>query len=313
MRYGFGIDIYGASIKLGFFDETGRLVEKWKIATPMQRGGADILPAIAAELERFMADRMLFEDDIIGVGVGIPGPVNSSGVVNQCVNFGWGIFNIDRMLSGMTSLNVKSGNVANLAALGECWKGNGGKNMVFLALNTGLGGAVVCDGKVVFGAHGGGGELGHMVLNRQESENCTCGKKGCAEQYCSPTGVLRLTRRYLAASSTPSVLRRSPPKSYLDVVAAATNGDRAAKEIMGQMYDYAGLLLANVCAVTNPDSIVLGGEFGRMGHAALDGIAHSFKKYVFSNNASVRFSFAGLGTDACLYGAFKLVLDTYQD
>lgn len=309
MRYGYGVDIFGSNTKIGFFDETGKLVDKWKTVTPMLHGGSQILPAIADEIERHMIKNHLHEDDIIGIGVGIPGPVNSSGVVNKCVNFGWGVFNIDRALSGLTGIPVKSANIANLSALGECWQGSGSKNMVFVAMNTGLGGGVVCDGHVVFGAHGGGGEIGHMIINRQETEQCTCGRRGCVEQYCSPTGILRVARRYLSETKTPTPLRRRPIFDYNDVIAAAASGDKAGKEIMSRVYDYAGQFLANTCSVTNPDMVVLGGEFCRLGQPALEGIARHFHKYVFHANENVRFEFASLGTDACIYGAFKLVLD----
>lgn len=313
MRYGFGVDIFGTHIKIGFFDETGKLIEKWKIVTPMMQGGSQILPAIADNIEKYLSLHHLFEDDIIGIGVGIPGPVNSAGVVNKCVNFDWGVFNIDRALSGLTGLKVTSGNIANLSALGECWKGSGSKNMVFVAMNTGLGGAVVCDGSVVHGAQGGAGELGHMVVNRAETEPCTCGKCGCVEQYCSPTGILRVARRHLAATRTPSVLRKRQGFDYKEVLSAAASGDRVAMEIMNQVYDYAGQLLANVCCVTNPETIVLGGEFCRIGPAAVSGISKYFRKYVFHANANVRFEFASLSTDACIHGAFKQALDAFGE
>lgn len=313
MRYGFGVDIFGTNTKIGFFDETGNLVEKWKMVTPMIHGGSMILPAVANEIDAYMKRKELNEDDIIGIGVGVPGPVNSNGVVNKCVNFGWGVFNIDRALSGLTGLPVKSGNIANLSALGECWKGNGTDNMVLIAMNTGLGGAVVCEGKVIHGVSGGGGEFGHMIVNRQETEQCTCGRRGCVEQYCSPTGILRVARRQLTASRTPSSLRVKPIFDYNEVLDAASFGDKVAKEAMKQVYDYAGQFLANVCCVTNPDTVLLGGEFCRIGQTALEGISRKFHKYIFHANENVHFDFASLGTDACIYGAFKLVLDAWDD
>lgn len=309
MRYGFGVDIYGEQTKIGFFDETGKLLDKWKINTPMQQDGGQILPMIADEVQRYMTTHHIFEDDVMGIGVGIPGPVNSSGVVSKCVNFGWGFFNINHALGGLTGLRVSSGNIASLAALGEYWMGSGSRNMAFAAMNTGLGGAVVCDGKVVFGAHGGGGELGHILINREEKTPCTCGRRGCAEQYCSPTGIVRMAKRQLSGSLRPSVLRRTPITDFRQVVDAANGGDKVAKEVMAQVYDYMGQLLASVCCVTNPDKIVLGGEFCHMGPGALDTIARSFQSYVFPANKNVQFAFAKLGTDACLYGAFKIVLD----
>ncbi len=312
MRYGYGVDIWGKSTNFGFFDEEGRLIDKWYIATPMDQGGSQILPVIADEIERHMHRRRLTEDEILGIGVGIPGPVNSEGTVGKCVNFGWGLFNLDRALSGLTGLKVKSSNNANMAAIGESWRGNGTKNSAFLFMNYGLGGAVVCNGSVVAGVTGGGGEIGHMILNPREPEACTCGRKGCAEQYISPTGIVRLAKRQMEADrflSPLSPLRRARGFTYQDVLNAAAKGDKLSQAVMAQMYEYTGRLIANICCVTNPDTVVLGGEFCGFGQAALDGIARAFHKYVFRANENVRFAFASLGENAAIYGAFKTVLD----
>ncbi len=311
MRYGFGIDILGPTIKIGFFEETGKLLEQWTISCPETQDGAQILPTVAEELAQYKACHQLQDDDIIGVGVGIPGPVNSAGVVNKCVNFGWGVFNIDQTLSALTGWKVRSSNIANLAALGECWQGSGTQNMAFMAMNTGLGGAVVCDGNLVYGAHGGSGEIGHMLVNRHEMEPCTCGRCGCVEQYCSPTGIARVARRLLVASSAPSVLRSRRLFNYKTVLEAAASGDELAMEAMNQVFDYAGQVLANICCVTNPDTVVLGGEFCWIGQRAIDGISRYFRKYVFHANENVCFKLAALGEDAGIYGAFKLVLDAF--
>lgn len=312
MRYGFGVDIFGTNIKLGFFNENGDLLRKWKIPMPAGHSGNAILPLIAQEIEDFIRKNNIFEDDVIGIGVGIPGPVNGSGVVNKCVNLGWGVFNLDRALSGLTGFRVKSGNIANLSAIGEYWKGSGTANSVFVAMNVGLGGAVICNGKVVHGACGGGGEFGHILVNKQETESCTCGRKGCAEQYCSPFGIMRLTQRQLAAHKMPSALRRRSLTDYRDVVKAAGESDRVAKEVMQQFYDYLGQCLSAVCCVTNPDTIVLGGDFCEFGPDVIPNVAQYFRKYIFHANENVHIRLATLDRDACIYGAFKLVLDEVE-
>lgn len=311
MRYGFGVDIFGPNIKIGFFNERGELLDKWKIAHSVTHNGNQILPAVAEEIESYMSRKRLMEDDILGVGVGIPGPVNDSGVVNKCVNLGWGVFNIDRALSGLTGLRVRSSNIANLSALGEYWQGKGSKNMVFAAMNTGLGGAIICNGTLINGAHGGGGEIGHMIVNVHEEEHCTCGRRGCVEQYCSPTGIVRLTRRKLTSSQKPSVLRSARFFDYKTVLNAANQGDPLALEVMSQVYRYVGQALANICCVTNPDTVVLGGEFCKIGRPALEIIERYFHQYIFHANQNVSFRLATLDTDACIYGAFKLVLDSF--
>jgi len=311
MQYGFGVDIQGTYIKFGFFEESGKLLEKWQIALPGYNDSNQIIPAIADEVERYLSLKGIFEDDVLGIGVGIPGPVSSTGVVNKCVNFSWGVFNIDRALSGLTGLHVKTSNTANLAALGEAWNGEGSSNMIYMAMNVGLGGGVICEGKLINGAAGGAGEIGHIVVNKQEQEACSCGKYGCVEQYCSPKGIVRVARRMLSTSKLPSVLRNRRLFDYQDVLAAAAGGDKVAKDIMDQVYDYTGHALAAVCCVTNPDTIVLGGEFCRIGKSAMDGISRAFNRYIFHANGNVRFRFAVLEQDATIYGAFRLVHDSF--
>lgn len=313
MRYGFGVDILGTHIKFGFFDETGKLLDKWQTAVPGYKDSTQIIPSIAEEVERYLSRRGIFEDDVIGIGVGIPGPVSSTGVVNKCVNLSWGVFNIDRALSGLTGLYVKSSNTANLSALGESWHGHGSRNMVYMAMNTGLGGGIVCEGALVNGASGGAGEIGHIIVNKNEPEACSCGKYGCVEQYCSPKGIVRVARRMLNDTRTPSVLRNRRIFDYRDVLNAAASGDKVAKEVMEKVYDYTGQALAAVCCVTNPDTIVLGGEFCAIGQSAMDSISRAFRRYVFHANENVRFHFATLGQDDALYGAFRLVADANKN
>ena len=310
VRYVFAVDILGTYLKFGFFEETGKLLDKWQVTLPRQGDSAVIVPTIAEAVESYLSRRGTFEDDIIGIGVGIPGPV-SNGVVNKCVNFNWGVFNIDRALSGLTGFPVRTSNVANLCALGEYHTGAPSRNMVYIAMNTGFGGGIICNGALVNGAHGGAGEVGHIIVDSTETEPCTCGKYGCLEQYCSPRGIVRLARRMLSASRTPSVLRSKRIFDYQDVLKAATSGDKLAKDVMARVYDYTGQALAMVCCVVNPDTIVLGGEFIRIGQPAIDGISRAFRKYVFHANESVRFQFASLDQDATLYGAFRLALDTF--
>lgn len=311
MKYAFAVDIRGAWIRLAYLNEEGCFLDKWTVETPHGQGTNRMLSTVAEQIEGYMAEKGIFEDDVAGIGVGIPGPVNSSGTVNKCVNLGWGMFNIDRALSGLTGLPVAATNIANAAALGECWLGSGKgcRNLFYVAVNTGVGGAIIANGQLITGAHGGGGEIGHMIINRQETESCTCGNRGCLEQYCSPTGIVRVAKRHLQSCTTPSPLRLKRNLTYEDVFAAAEKGDRAAKEILDKVYSYTGEMIANVCSVTNPDTVILGGELVRFGRSVVEGIGKQFHKFVFHANREVRFELAALGEDAPLYGAARLVLD----
>ncbi len=313
MKYGFAADIGPSVVKMACFDQDGKLVQRWETPTLVAHGSNQVLSDIADEVERYMAKNSLFEDDIIGIGVGVHGPVSSGGTVNKCVNLGWGVFNIDRALSGLTGLNVVSSNISNMAALGECWKGSakGKKNVFFIHMNYGVGGAVIANGQLVYGAHGGAGEVGHVTVNRQETEVCNCGNKGCMEQYCSPFGIVRMAKRQLASPLTRSSLRKKANLQFEDVVFAAESGDKVAQDVLEKACTYAGEVVANICCITNPDTIVLGGKLCEHGKFLVDGLRRYFQQYVFHANKDVRFEMASLGDDAPLYGAFKLVLDTY--
>ena len=311
MRYGFGVDLGGTTVKIAYFSQQGELLTKWEIPTRTEQSGSFILPDIAASIEDFIVRENINREDLLGIGIGVPGPVSQAGVVNRCINLGWGVFNISEELSRLTGLPVKAGNDATVAALGECWMGGGKgcRNMVFATLGTGVGGGIVAEGQVLHGAHGAGAEIGHMVLNREETEACNCGKRGCVEQYCSATGVVRLAKRYLDANSTPSVLREKNNLTCKDVFDAGNVGDPAALEILDQVYRYMGEFLANVANVVNPEVIVLGGGVSKAGKPLLDGAKKYFDQFVFHAAKNARFELAVLGNDAGAYGAFKLLLN----
>ena len=313
MRFGFGVDLGGTTVKIAYFDENGTMLTKWEIPTVTSGGGSQILPDIAASIRQFIAQKTINPADIIGVGIGVPGPVNGKGIVNKCVNLGWGVFNIAEDLSRLVGFPVKAGNDANVAALGEYWKG-GGKdcdNMVFVTLGTGVGGGIVVEGNLLHGTHGSGAEIGHMVLNREETEHCGCGKCGCVEQYCSATGIVRLATRALAVSEDDSKLRRCNPLTCKDIFDCGRAGDPLATKILDQYYAYLGEFLADVCNVIDPEAVVLGGGVSKAGQMLLDGTRPYFDKYVFHAASGARFALASLGNDAGAYGAFKLALDAF--
>ena len=313
MKYGFGIDLGGTTVKIAYFDETGTMLDKWEIPTVIDNGGAQILPDIAESILGYMKTNNISAESILGLGIGVPGPVNSKGVVNKCINLGWGVFNISETLSSLTGFPVKAGNDANVAALGEFWKGGGKgcENMVFTTLGTGVGGGIVVEGRLLHGAHGSGAEIGHMVLNREETARCNCGKYGCVEQYCSATGIVRLANLRLEKDDAPSVLRQAANLTCKDIFDAGKDGDAVALEVLDQVYGYLGEFLANVCSVVNPEVVVIGGGVSKAGQILLDGVKPRFLQYVFHAASGAEFALASLGNDAGAYGAFKLALDSF--
>ena len=313
MKYGFGVALGGTTVKIAYFNEEGNLLHKWEIPTITEGSGSQILPDIAASINGFLFEKGIDKESVIGIGIGVPGPVDGKGIVNKCINLGWGVFNIHDALGELTGLPVRAGNDANVAALGESWKGGGEgcDNMILATLGTGVGGGIVVDGKPVSGVHGAGGEIGHLVLNKYETEKCGCGKYGCVEQYCSATGVVRVAKRHLALSDRDSLLRSCTNLTCKDVLDAAKENDALALEILEQVYDYMGQFLANVCMVTDPEVVVLGGGVSKAGQPLLEGAKRYFDKYIFHASRSIRFALASLGNDAGAYGAFKLVLDEF--
>ena len=312
MRYGFGIDLGGTTVKLAFLDENGTMRDKWEIPTRTEEKGKHILPDIAASIKEYMAKENLTTDQIIGIGMGVPGPISEAGIVNKCVNLGWEMVDLHSELSVLTGLHVKGGNDANVAALGECWKGGGqdATDLIMATLGTGVGGGIIVGGRVIGGFHGAGGEIGHLCINPEETDACGCGKRGCVEQYCSATGVVRMAKRYLAAHDTPSVLREKAFECK-DVFAAAGEGDEAALAILEQVFELMGQFLANISCVTDPEVIVLGGGVSKAGPILVDGVTKYFHKYAFHACRSTRITLATLGNDAGAYGAFKLALDEF--
>lgn len=309
-QYCFGVDLGGTTVKIGLFDPEGTVLEKWEIPTRKDDNGNNILPDIAAAVLGKMEERNIKRESVIGVGIGVPGPVNDEGVIFKAVNLGWGVMNISEVLGGLLQLPVKAGNDANVAALGEMWCG-GGKgydNMVLVTLGTGVGGGIIVNGKILTGATGAGGEIGHIHMVDDEPDTCGCGNNGCLEQYASATGIVRLATRKLAATTEESVLRNEEvtAKAVFDAVKA---GDKIACEIAEQFGEYLGKGLASIACVVNPEAFVIGGGVSKAGDVLLDYVTKNYVKYVFHGCKDAAFKLATLGNDAGIYGAAKLVLD----
>lgn len=311
MKYGFGVDVGGTTVKMGLFTADGTLTEKWEIPTRTAEGGRAILPDIAASIEDCLIRRGIAKRDVLGIGIGVPGPVSDEGVVNRCVNLNWGVFNLHEALGALTGMRVKGGNDANVAALGEYWKGGGAgsRSAVMVTLGTGVGGGVILDGKVLNGAHGAGGELGHITVSAPDKAPCTCGKRGCVEQYASANGIVRVTKERLAQSEAPTVLREAAPLTSRDVFEAAKAGDAFAVETLELVFDYLGEAIASVCCVCDPERIILGGGVSKAGQYLADGVARHFDRHKFHACAGTQFSLATLGNDAGMYGAFRLIAE----
>ena len=308
--YCFGIDVGGTTVKCGLFRTDGTLVEKWEIPTRKENNGDQILPDVAAAVNAKIEEKGISKDDVEGVGIGVPGPVNSKGEVDRAVNLYWGYKDVAGEMEELTGLPAKAGNDANVAALGEAWKGAaaGAKNVILVTLGTGVGGGIILDGKIVAGVHGAGGEIGHANIDHAEEEKCNCGNSGCLEQYTSATGIVRVAKRTLAATEEKTVLRDFPNLSAKNVLDAYKDGDKVATDVMNQVGDKLGGALSVFACVTDPEAIVIGGGVSKAGQSLIDCIQKYYKKYAFSACKETPIILATLGNDAGIYGSARMVI-----
>lgn len=309
-KYGFGVDVGGTTVKLGLFEMSGSLVESWEIPTRRENDGSGILPDIAGTISAKIDERGLGHANIEGVGLGVPGPVLADGTVKKCVNLGWGVFNVEKALEARLDLPVRAGNDANVAALGEQWQGGGRgyKNLVMVTLGTGVGGGIILNGKIVPGAHGAAGEIGHLIMRGDEREVCGCGKRGHLEQYASATGEAKLARRALSAKGAMSVLQSMDEVTCEAVFTAAKGGDELALRLVDEFCRTLATGLANVADVVDPEVFVIGGGVSRAGEILRAGVEKHFKALVFHACEGTRITLATLGADAGIYGAAGLLL-----
>lgn len=304
-KYYIGADIGGTTVKLGMFSHTGELLEKWEIKTRVENEGENILPDVAASIEEKRAEK---DGNIMGIGIGVPGPITDDGTVLKCPNIHWPVFNVKDKLIELTGVgNVKVGNDANVAALGEMWKGGGRgfDSIVMVTLGTGVGGGVILGGKILTGSKGAGGEIGHMKVEMNETDVCGCGGKGCLEQYSSATGIVRLAKKGLRADSSLASLAEITAKDIFD---AAKAGDDYALSVVDQFAKYLGIALANVSHVVDPEAFVIGGGVSRAGDIIINSIEKYYNDNVLYALRDKEFRLAELGNDAGIYGSVRMVL-----
>ncbi len=310
-KYGFGVDVGGTTIKMGFFETSGALLDKWEIKTNKENNGESILSDIAKAVDNKLAQEGISKSEVQGIGIGVPGPVRSDGVVNVCVNLGWGVIDVATELGNLTGLPIKVGNDANVAALGEMWQGGakGCKDVIVVTLGTGVGGGIIVDGKIVAGHDGAGGEIGHITVNNDEIEPCNCGQYGCLEQYTSATGIVRMAKRKLAKSSEETTLRNFKELTAKDIFDEAKAGDAIAGELVDEVGSILGSALSNMACVVNPEIIVIGGGVSKAGSILIDTIQKHFVETSFHACRNTKFALASLGNDAGIYGCMRMILD----
>jgi len=300
-KYIYGIDLGGTTVKMGLFDGEGNIITKWEIVTRKEDNGAHILPDIAASIKDKNNEENITAEDITGIGIGVPGPVTEDGRVLKCANLGWGIFSVADELSRLTGVTkVKAGNDANVAALGEQWRG-GGK-----AFNA----MVIHNGKIVTGCNGAAGEIGHLKVNPHETNACGCGGRGCLEQYSSATAIMRHAREIISSTEEESYLRQFETEKITgkEIFDAYKAGDKLARQVVERFAQFLGLGLSHVAAVVDTEAFVIGGGLSKNGQVVIDVIRGEYEKNVMFALKGKEFRLAELGNDAGMYGAVRMVM-----
>lgn len=309
MKYLFGIDIGGTTVKCGLFTEDGKLTDKWEIPTDRTDRGANILRDVVKTIRDKAAEKKFAEEDIIGIGMGVPGPVLADGTVNYCPNLGWEIVNVKKVMAEMISVPVAVGNDANVAALGEAIYGGGRgyDSILMVTLGTGVGGGLIINRKIICGSNGAAAEIGHIIVNPEETAVCGCGGHGHLEQYASATGIVRLAKKKLLDETVDSALRTFVPLTAKDIFDEAKKGDKVAIELTEELGKYLALALTHVAAIADPQAFVIGGGVSRAGVILTETIERHYNQNILRALRGKKFMLAELGNDAGIYGAMSMI------
>lgn len=309
MNYAFGIDVGGTSIKIGFFNEAFDLLDSFSIPTNTEQHGKYVLNDIKEVILAFLKEKNINENDVLGYGFGVPGPVVHNHIL-KCVNLGWKHLKIDEAFQALMGKNVvvRSGNDATLAALGEYTQMALKKDICFITLGTGVGGGIIINGKGHEGANGAGAELGHMRLNYDNPQPCTCGLSGCFETVASIRGITGIAKEVIRNSTLETTLKISKlnPKVIFD---AAREGDAVGLKVLDIVSDYIGQACANIAVVVDPEEFIIGGGISNAGDILIDAVKKAYVRHAFFGVKHTEFSIAKLGNDAGMYGAAQLILD----
>jgi glucokinase len=305
LEYHIGIDLGGTNIKAGVVDGAWNIVRQASIPTETDRGQEHVLARMAMIARQVVADAGLKPGQIKGVGVGVPGPVDASGeVVLEAPNLGWKLCPVRERLEELTPWKCLVVNDANAAAYGEFIAGAGRdpgvRDMILITLGTGVGSGIVIKGELFIGPHGAGAELGHSVMTIN-GRPCSCGQRGCLEQYTSASAIGREAKKKID-SGVKTLLRAGATSK--DVFDAAAKGDAAAQEIVDEVCEYMGLACVNFVHAFDPEVILLGGGAAAAGEPLVRGVRAAFKRHMWHVAPThVTITTAMLGNDAGFIGA----------
>ncbi|PWU68521.1 MULTISPECIES: ROK family glucokinase [Gracilibacillus] len=310
-----GVDIGGTTVKIALISTKGEMITKWEIPTILSNAGENVPRHIWNAIKEKLQDLKISKDRCIGMGVGAPGFIEpETGSIAIAVNIGWRNFPLKDILEELSELPVFIDNDANIAALGENWKGSGNQvhNMLAVTLGTGVGGGIISNRKIISGANGTGGEIGHITVVQENGAPCNCGRSGCLETVASATGIVRQAKEWINLGKAPLLEAKWKENGELttkDIFEAVASGDQPAKQLIDQIMDVLGFSLANIAVTTNPAKIVIGGGVSKAGNVLLDPLIEAFRRYALPRiSEACEIVIAQLGNDAGVYGGAYLVL-----
>ena len=317
-RFVIGIDIGGTTVKNAFITEHGELIDKWEIPTRTIDNGTHIPSDIWESIDAKMKEHQLAISSCLGIGAGAPGFIEpQTGNVAIAVNIGWKKFPLKDKLEQLTGLPVFVDNDANIAVLGESWKGAGSdvSNLLAVTLGTGVGGGIIVHDRIVSGANGTAAEIGHITVER-DGAPCNCGRYGCLETVSSATGMVRLANELLAEGKAPILQQMKEQARGLTtkkIFEAAAAGDKDIQALIEHVMDVLGFALSNLAIALNPAKIIIGGGVSKAGEQVTTPLKQAFKKYTLPRtDDACEIVIAELGNDAGVYGGAYLVLQNVQ-
>ncbi len=304
-KYIYGFDIGGTTVKIGLFNLAGELLKKWEIKTDTSEKGANIISDIYKSISR----KEISLTDVLGYGFGVPCQVVDS-IILHGVNIDWENYDLKTEFSNLVNNeNIYIKNDANVAALGETWRGAGigYTNSAMITVGTGVGGGIVTANKVVDGAHGSGGEIGHIRVIHEGGLTCGCGNKGCLETVASATAIRNEFNSLLQSGKLETKLKDINNPSVRMIFDAAKEGDQLCLAIVNKTSYYLGVACQILSVITNPDIIIIGGGVSNSGSFFIDKIRNNFEEIAFKTVKDTLIVHATLGNDAGIFGAASLV------
>lgn len=314
-NYVVGVDLGGTKISIALSDLEGKIINQTTIPTDAHEGEMPVLNRIINSIEKVVNDSAISYEDIKGIGIGSPGPLDAKqGIIITTPNLPFKNFNLVKPISEKFGVPVFLDNDANVAAIGEFMfgAGKGAENIVFFTVSTGVGGGAILNGKVYRGHTSNALEIGHMTV-APHGPRCNCGNVGCVEATSSGTAIAKRAHEALSTKVETSLRKYENVTSY-EVFVEAVAGDPVAKDIIDDAMNYLGIAVANAVSIFDPEYVIIGGGVSKAGDVVFDTVRKVVDKRCFKSMAeSVKIVPAGLGTDAGLIGAVALALLETQD